>query len=308
MESLDSLTPPAFVQESTASAKRKPVAPHETAYENFRRYAHSIPLLEPKEEAAVIAKVVAGDDAAKKQLVEANYRLVLYLATRYCGMGLPLMDVIQEGAMGLMRAVELYKPGKSKFSSYAGLRIRSHIMRALSNQSRIIRMSVHHYSALYSIRKAELLLLIRLERDPTLQEVAKHTKMSPAKILEMQERNYANQSMVWLDKPITNLDETHMLHETIVDDKATDPTSTSERSSLGLLLDSVLGELKPKDRQILRMRFGLDGQEPQTMELVGRALKITKQGVQLSQKRSLKKLQIKLGKHKYVDVTHAFAL
>ena len=296
------------MQESTASAKRKPVAPHETAYENFCRYATSIPLLTPEEEAVLVAKAVTGDDEAKKQLVEANYRLLLMLAHRHRGMGLPLMDLIQEGAMGLMRAVEMFKPGKSKLCSYAGLRIRAQILRSLSNQSRIIRMGVHHYSALLSIRKAELLLLIRLEREPSLQEVAKHTKMSPAKILEMQERNYVNQSMVWLDQPITAHDETQMFHETIVDDKATDPTFSAARSSLGLLLDSVLGELKPKDRKILQMRFGLAGQEPQTMEAIGGAFRITKQAIQLSQKRSLKKLKVKLGRHKNVNLAEAFAL
>ena len=292
---------PAIIQtrmrcEKKPKKKKGWVAPHESGFANFCLQAEKIPMLTPEEEELTLLAATAGNAEAKHKLIESNYRLVIFLAKKYMEMGLPLMDLVQEGNMGLMRAVETFQLGRGKFSSYAGLRIRAHIMRALSNQSRIIRMSVHHYSALYAIRKAELLLLVKLEREPTLIELSKQTRLSPAKIQEMQGRNYVNQSMVWIDKEIQTDEGDVMLHETLVDDQALDPVAIANRSSLGLLLDSVLGELKERDRRILQMRYGLAGQTIHSLQEIGNAFRVSKQCIQALQVKAIQKAKGKLTK------------
>jgi len=270
------------------------IPPHEEAFECFDKYAHNVKLLQPEEELLVLQKAAQGDTAAKEQLVLANLRLVICIAKKYTGMGLPLMDLIQEGNIGLIRSVEKYIPGKSKFCSYAGLRIRATILRALSNQSRIIRMGAHHFGRLFRLRREELVLLARLEREPTVKELSAATGFSVDAIRKLEGCNYVNQSMVQLDKTVSVDGEQGSLYETLVDPNAADPASAAEKTTLGLLLDAILGELTAKDQQLIQMKFGLAGFTLHSLQEIGDAFELSKQRIGIIQKKALRQIKGKL--------------
>jgi RNA polymerase primary sigma factor len=257
----------------------------------YLREIGRIPLLTREQEMELAARVRAGDDKAKERMVEANLRLVVQLARRYINRGLPLPDLIEEGNLGLLRAVDKFEPDRgTRFSTYATWWIRQAVTRALANQARTIRLPVHVEMLLGRYKKEHQRLTQTLGRAPTATELAKAMGTSKEQIDELEELRLLPVS---LDAPVGR--DTRPLGETIKDDAA-DPAATlthlfRERADLAAVLD----DLAPNERTVLRRRFGLDGAEPETLETIGKALDYSRERIRQIEAAGLRKLRALLG-------------
>jgi RNA polymerase primary sigma factor len=257
----------------------------------YLREIGRIPLLTREQEMELAARVRAGDDKAKERMVEANLRLVVQLARRYINRGLPLPDLIEEGNLGLLRAVDKFEPDRgTRFSTYATWWIRQAVTRALANQARTIRLPVHVEMLLGRYKKEHQRLTQTLGRAPTATELAKAMGTSEEQIDELEELRLLPVS---LDAPVGR--DTRPLGETIKDDAA-DPAATlthlfRERADLAAVLD----DLAPNERTVLRRRFGLDGAEPETLETIGKALDYSRERIRQIEAAGLRKLRALLG-------------
>jgi RNA polymerase primary sigma factor len=260
----------------------------------YLREIGQVQLITPKEEIVLARRIKKGDKRARERMITANLRLVVKIARDYEGLGLPLLDLINEGNIGLMKGVERFKPGKgAKLSTYASWWIKQCIMRALANQSKTIRLPVHVVDKVAHIRKAEVKLREAFDRDPTDQEVADHLGLDPRRV---EQYRAASRAPVSLDAPI-GADEPQRISDVVADPNAAAPFDRLIRENDTEMVQEVLATLLPRESRILAMRFGLDDGRPKTLEEIGDRLGVTRERIRQIQEEALKKMRVKIAEH-----------
>ena len=263
----------------------------ESAEDTLRLYLNEInrvPLLTAAEEVVLAKRVEAGDKAARTHLTRANLRLVVNVAKRYATGGLPLLDLIQEGNLGLMQAVERFDWRRGfKFSTYATWWIRQAITRSLSNDSRTVRLPVHVVETLRKIRRIAPDLATQLERNPTADELGEVLKLDPTRIVEIVR---AGRSLMSLEQPVGE-DGEEPLSDFVEDPEPEAPDARLLVESLSDDVDRALAILPDRERTILTLRFGLDGNEPWTLDDIGTHFGLTRERIRQLQVEALRKLQ-----------------
>ena len=250
-------------------------------------------LLTPAEEVALAAKIKRGDRQARAAMIKANLRLVVKIAQGYSGYGVPLADLISEGNIGLMKAVERFDPAKGgKLSTYGSWWIKQSIKRALANQRNTIRMPVHMVDKIAKMRRISALLTECLGREPSEEELSEELGV-PRRKLALLKR--ASQRPVSLDAPV-NEDSPAGLAEVIGDEKSQSPLEALVTKNIHQQLDDLFGVLDERERRIIEFRFGLTGGQPKTLEEVGTELGVTRERIRQLQNVALTKMRRALGK------------
>jgi len=258
------------------------------ALQLYLREIGQVKLLTPKEEIALAQRIKRGDTEAREHMIKANLRLVVKIARDYDGLGLPLLDLINEGNIGLMKGVERFDPTKgAKLSTYASWWIKQGIKRALANQSKTIRLPVHVVDKVAHIRRAELKLREGFDRDPTDAEVGRELNLNPRSVREYRE---ASRAPVSLDASL-GTDDSDRISEVVADPNAAAPFDRLISETDGELLHEILATLTQRERAILAMRFGLDDGEPRTLEEVGQHFHVTRERIRQIQEQALKQLR-----------------
>ena len=257
----------------------------------YLREIGQVKLLTPKEEITLARRIRRGDKRAREQMITANLRLVVKIARDYEGLGLPLLDLINEGNIGLMKGVQRFDPSKgAKLSTYASWWIKQAIRRALSNQSKTIRLPVHVFDKMTHIRKAEVKLREMLDREPTDEEVADNLGLNTRRIRQYRE---ASRTPVSLDSPIST-DDLTTISEHVADASAAAPFDEIVKNNDNELMREVLATLDARESRILAMRFGLDNGRPKTLEEVGERLGVTRERIRQIQEQALQKMRVKI--------------
>jgi RNA polymerase primary sigma factor len=254
----------------------------------FMRDATAVPLLTPEEEVVLAARISRGDDAAREHLIRANLRLVVKIAREYEHLGLPLMDLISEGTIGLMKAVDRFDPAKGgKLSTYGSWWIKQQIRRALANQGRTIRLPVHIEAKIYRMGRAEVRLRETLGREATDEELSEELGMTAKRVTRL--RNSAVRPTS-LDAPLGD-EDSGTVSEVVGDERNFDPsTSYQSKADQGMVM-ALLARLPEREARILRCRFGLDGREEQTLEELGEEFGLTRERIRQLQNEAFKKLR-----------------
>ena len=254
----------------------------------YLREIGRIPLLSFEEELELAKKVLDGDEDAKQKLAESNLRLVVSIAKKYVGRGMLFLDLIQEGNMGLIKAVEKfdYKKGY-KFSTYATWWIRQAITRAIADQARTIRIPVHMVETINKLIRTSRHLLQILGREPTPEEIADEMEITVEKVMEIQK---IAQDPVSLETPIGEEDDSH-LGDFIPDDESPAPHDSAAYMLLKEQLEEVMGTLTPREAKVLKLRFGLEDGKARTLEEVGREFQVTRERIRQIEAKALRKLR-----------------
>ena len=254
----------------------------------YLREIGRIPLLSYDEELELAKKVLAGDEAAKQKLAESNLRLVVSIAKKYVGRGMLFLDLIQEGNMGLIKAVEKFDYTKGyKFSTYATWWIRQAITRAIADQARTIRIPVHMVETINKLIRTSRHLLQQLGREPTPEEIAAEMEIPVEKVTEIQK---IAQDPVSLETPIGEEDDSH-LGDFIQDDDSPAPQDAAAYTLLREQLEEVMKTLTPREAKVLKLRFGLEDGKARTLEEVGKEFQVTRERIRQIEAKALRKLR-----------------
>jgi RNA polymerase primary sigma factor len=258
------------------------------ALQLFLKDIGKVPLLTAAQEVELAKRIERGDHRAKQAMVEANLRLVVSIAKRYRNQGLPFLDLIQEGTIGLVRAAEKFDYRKGfKFSTYATWWIRQAVARAIADKGRTIRMPVHVVEKLNRILRSERKLRAERGREPSIEEIARDVDMSPD---EVEHIRRSAQTPVSLEKPVGDDDESEFGHF-LADDSTPLPDELAETALQREALRGILSALSERERRVLELRYGLDGQQPRTLDEVGRAFNVTRERIRQIEHQGLKKLR-----------------
>jgi len=271
----------------------------DSAFHLYIREIGETKLLTPAEEIALARRIQKGDGKAREHMIKANLRLVVKIARDYEGYGLPLLDLINEGNIGLMRAVEKFDPDKgAKLSTYAAWWIKQSIRRALSDQSKTIRIPVHATDKLLHIRRTSSRLEEELGREPTAEEIGEELDLPAKQVRELQRAAIRPAS---LDAPLGD-DDSSRVGDVIADERASTPYEDLEGKTNADLVREVIGILDPREVTILRYRFGLDGGGEKTLEEVGEKFGVTRERIRQIQNVALRKLRRKIEKLEAITV------
>lgn len=257
----------------------------------YLREIGKIPLLKPEEEQELAQRIVKGDKKAKDKMVESNMRLVVSIAKRYGGRGLDFLDLIQEGNTGLLRAVEKFDPSRGyKFSTYATWWVRQAITRAIADQARTIRIPVHMVETINKVLRTTRKLTSELNREPTNEEIAKELDMEPEKIDYVMR---IKQDIASLDASIGREgdDEDSVLGDFVEDEERDSPEDAAASQILKEQLSEIISTLGPREQKIIRLRFGIGGGRPHTLEEVGNEFDVTRERIRQIEAKALAKLR-----------------
>ena len=248
----------------------------------------TVPLLTAEEEYALAMKKQEGDEYAKQRLIEANLRLVVSIAKRYTGRGMSFLDLVQEGNLGLIKGVEKFDPEKGfKLSTYATWWIRQSVTRALADQARTIRVPVHMVETINKMSKMQRKLTLELGYEPSVKELAEHLDMTEEKVQEIMQIAREPAS---LETPIGEEDDSN-LGDFVADANVLSPEGNVESVMLREHIDSLLDDLKERERQVIVLRFGLEDGHPRTLEEVGREFNVTRERIRQIEAKALRKLR-----------------
>ena len=268
----------------------------------YLREIGKIPLLSNEEEVDLAYRIVKGEKKAKDKMVEANMRLVVSIAKRYSGRGLDFLDLIQEGNTGLLRAVEKFDPDKGfKFSTYATWWIRQAITRAMADQTRTIRIPVHMVETINKVLRATRKLTNELNREPTVEEIAKEMGMEPEKIDYVMK---IKQDIASLDATVgrDGDDEDSVLGDFIEDEGRVSPEDAAAAQMLKEQIAEILSSLSEREQKVVKLRFGIGGGRPHTLEEVGAEFSVTRERIRQIEAKALSKLR----KHKDTKKLHEY--
>ena len=270
----------------------------DSGFQLYLRQIAQYPLLTPVQEIALAAKIKKGNKAAKAEMIRANLRLVVKIARDYANLGLPLLDLISEGNIGLVKAVERFDPAKGgKLSTYGSWWIKQSIKRALANQGKTIRLPVHLVDKIAKVRRVGASLSDELGRDATDEEIAEEVGMLPEKVTLLKQAAIRPAS---LDAPVGDEDSTEF-GELVGDEAAVDPFENLSEKNLQVEVGDVLDQLDPRERRIINERFGLDGAEPITLEEVGVKFGVTRERIRQLQNIALGKMRRALNKRERMN-------
>lgn len=248
----------------------------------------TVPLLSVEEEYRLAVRKSQGDEVAKQRLIEANLRLVVSIAKRYTGRGMSFLDLVQEGNLGLIKGVEKFDPEKGfKLSTYATWWIRQSVTRALADQARTIRVPVHMVETINKMSKMERKLTLELGYEPSIKELADHLDMSEEKVQEIMQIAREPAS---LETPIGEEDDSN-LGDFVADSNVVSPEGNVESVMLREHIDTLLGDLKERERQVIMLRFGLEDGHPRTLEEVGKEFNVTRERIRQIEAKALRKLR-----------------
>jgi RNA polymerase primary sigma factor len=280
--------PPSFLEKSEPAASEP--APLERS--NLQLYMQEIaktPLLTIEEEVTLARRIRRGDKAARDHMIKANLRLVVKIAMDYKDFGLPLLDLISEGNIGLIKAVERFDPRKGgKLSTYAAWWIKQSIKRALANQSKTIRLPVHLVDKISKMRRTAMALTEALGREPTDEELAIELGVPTNKVAHLKSVSVRPAS---LDAPVGDESDSATFGEIVGDENAVSPLENLHAKNLNFDLHSMVDSLEPREAEIIKLRFGLDGHDELTLEEVGRRFKVTRERVRQLQNIALSKMR-----------------
>ncbi|MCD7885895.1 MAG: RNA polymerase sigma factor RpoD [Lachnospiraceae bacterium] len=245
-------------------------------------------LLSTEEELSLAKRMSEGDEDARAKLTAANLRLVVSIAKKYCGRGMQLLDLVQEGNLGLMKAVDKFDYSKGyKFSTYATWWVRQSITRAIADQARTIRIPVHMVESMNRVTRTSRMLLQELGREPSAEEIAEELQMEPDKVAEILK---ISQTPVSLETPVGDEEETH-LGDFISDERTPQPADAAASAVLKEQLLDALSTLTLREQRVLSLRFGLEDGQPRTLEEVGREFNVTRERIRQIEAKALRKLR-----------------
>jgi RNA polymerase primary sigma factor len=266
---------------------------NETGFQLYLREIAQIPLLTPEQEVKLAHQIKRGDQQAGAEMVRANLRLVVKIARDYANFGLPVLDLISEGNIGLMKAVERFDPKKGgKLSTYAAWWIKQSIMRALASQAKTIRLPVHLIDKIGKMRRVSSQMMEELGREPTDDELADEIGLSSSKVTALKSAALRPAS---LDQPIQD-GESFQFGDIVGDEESDNPFETLRDKDMLEEVEELLHMLDDRERMIINSRFGLDGQEPKTLGVIGETFGVTRERIRQLQNVALLKLRGALGK------------